>query len=159
MEKKSILEKNTLKAILSVIMLIVVAIAVSNGNIQSNQKMKLTTVRGYIEAISDNDLAASKKYVLKDVDYRKFNLLNAGEENNSVRYIKFISMEKVQNFKPQKIYLKDGKSKLYLKGSIVKVSYIIKYKNSEKNQEKKEKIFTMVKTINGSYKIVNIENP
>ncbi len=158
MEKKSILEKNTLKAILSVIMLIVVAIAVSNGNIQSNQKMKLTTVRGYIEAISDNDLAASKKYVLKDVDYRKFNLLNAGEENISVRYIKFISMEKVKKFKPQKIYLKDGKSKLYLKGSIVKVSYIIKYKNSEKDQEKKEKIFTMVKTINGSYKIVNIEN-
>lgn len=49
MEKKSILEKNTLKAILSVIMLIVVAITVSNGNIQSNQKMKLTTVRGYIK--------------------------------------------------------------------------------------------------------------
>ena len=157
MKEKLNKRKTSVKFISSVILLFLVSMSVLNGNIQSNQKMKLYTVKGYLETIGDNDLSASKKYILENIDNSNINFSNKNKLNNSIKYIRFISMQRFKNFKPKKIYFKNGKSRIYLKGSVVKVKYLIKYNNFMKIYEK-EKIFIMVKTMSGNYKIVDIKD-
>ena len=155
MDKKAAMRMNILKGVLSIVMLIVVALAVSNGSTQSNEEMQQTAVRGYIEAVSDENSSAWDKYMLKDIN-SQISLLNKDDNISDIKYIKFVSIAKEKKFKPQRVYFKDGSSKLYLKGCVVKVRYRIRYKGTKNKYEVRENIFTMVKTINGNYKIINI---
>lgn len=155
MDNKSAIKGNVIKGILSVVVLIIVVFAVSNGNAQSSKEMELTTIRGYIEAVSDHDTQASKEYILSGIS-DNVKLLSYRDNRKDFKYIKFKNMKKEKRFKSRVIHFKNGSRKLYLKGSIMKVEYEII--NEHGDREQRESVFSMVKTGSGNYKIIDIQS-
>ena len=152
------MDKKKIFRVLPVLILIIVSIAVFNGNSKSNREAQIFTVRAFVEAINDRNKVYAEKFILMGTS--ESGKLVERVEKGDIEQLEIISIKKSdKKFEPVNVTDSSGKDKVYRSGAVLDVQYeaVQKHQGEPEGRKKLSRVYTLVKVKNGVYRIYSVE--